>query len=128
MSHLGESVSTLTADPNDGVFGCSFEEVEQEFAKLPRMFLEPDGSFVWKAGEAEPFQLDGSLVDNGGRVLHVELKGNCDDLALDGLLTALDWPHQQVVFQLVRFGWLLDETEFRRIFCDRDYNEHVRGI
>ena len=79
------------------------------------MFLEPDGSFVWVVDDLDrQYQLDGSLYDDGERLLHVELKGTCDSTALDTFLSQLGWPTQTLIFQLVQQGIYLSEGEFRR--------------
>ena len=43
---------------------------------LPRMFFEPDGSFVWvAAADAEtPWQIDGLLSDRAGRLIAAEFE------------------------------------------------------
>ena len=37
----------------DSKFDCSFEQVTAALEELPRMFLEPDGSFVWVIEDGE---------------------------------------------------------------------------
>lgn len=98
-------------------FGTSFEEVDQRMQQLPRMFLEPDGAFVWviESGQNR-HQLDGLLVDDGECLLHVELKGSANDSIMNELLGTLGWPDQHVAFQLVAHGIQLPETEFRKRF------------
>ncbi len=47
--------------------------VQAQLADLPRMFIEPDGSFVWVGqDEAENWQLDGVIYDRHDRVIHVQ--------------------------------------------------------
>ena len=100
----------------DTRFQCSFDEVERRFAKLPRMCLEPDGSFVWVVETAgQRHQVDGNLLDDGERLLNVELKAECDTATLDRLLEAFGWPSQQLLFQLVQYGVYLDEADFRQL-------------
>ena len=110
-------VATLSIAPGQLTdrFELSFEEVAQRLTELPRMFLEPDGSFVWVIDDFDrQYQLDGSLYDDGVRMLHVELKGTFDSTALDTFLSRLGWPTQSVIFQLVQQGIYLSEGEFRR--------------
>ena len=110
-------VTTLSITPGQLTdrFALSFEEVAQRLTELPRMFLEPDGSFVWVVDDFDrQYQLDGSLYDDGVRLLHVELKGTCDSTALDTFLSRLGWPTQTLIFQLVQQGIYLSEGEFRR--------------
>ena len=101
----------------DSKFAISFEEATEAFEQLPRMFLEPDGSFVWVVEDAgAKYQLDGLLTDDGTNLLHCELKGTCNAAVLDQFLTALGWPDQSLVFQVVRQGSYLNEAEFRAKF------------
>jgi hypothetical protein len=96
-------------------FSCSFEEVASRLDALDRMHVEPDGSFVWVSGSDEPhWQIDGNLYDRAGKLQHVDLKGSCTLERFDELLRGLGWPQQQLVFQLVSSGLVVDEQEFRR--------------
>ncbi len=93
----------------------SFEEAGESLAALPRMFFEPDGSFVWVSAAGEDrWQIDGNLYDRNERLLYVDVKGNCPCEQFDQLLAAFGWPQVPLMFQLVREAVLLDETEFRR--------------
>lgn len=97
-----------------------FEEALERFAQVDRLFVEPDGSFVWSSPRpsggppAAPWQVDGNAFDREGRVLLVDLKGSCPGGDFDRLLTALGWPAQAVMMQLVRPAVFLDESTFRR--------------
>ncbi len=94
----------------------SFEQAEVALASLPRLFFEPDGSFVWVADSAESaWQVDGQLYDRDGRLVYVELKGHCPVAAFDRLLQTLGWPDAPLMFQLVREAVWLDEASFRRL-------------
>ncbi len=96
-------------------FALSFEEASQRLGGLERLFIEPDGSFVWVSPQsAAPWQLDGNLFDRAGRLLFVDLKGTCPPAVFDRLLAALGWPVTPLMFELVREAVLLDEAEFRR--------------
>lgn len=98
-----------------GGFRLSFEEVCQALGQLPRMFIEPDGSWVWVSASGEPaWQLDGMLFDRDERLLYVEVKGSCPTDAFDRLLAAIGWPQTRVMFQLLREAVFLSEAEFRR--------------
>jgi hypothetical protein len=93
----------------------SFEEVAADLARLERMYIEPDGSFVWVSSRPEaPWQVDGNLYDHQERVRLVDVKGSCPQQRFDQLLAALGWPRTQLIFQLVRAAVFLDEAEFRR--------------
>ena len=101
-------------------FSMTFEETVSALEKLERIFVEPDGSFVWVSANAatEPptprWQLDGNLLDRDGRLLFVDVKGSCTETDFDRLLTALGWPTTPLIFELAREAVFLDEAEFRR--------------
>ena len=86
----------------------------------PRLFIEPDGSFVWTGEEAgQSWQVDGNLIDRGDFLAYVELKGRCPEEQFDELLTASGWPQSPLEFQLPRRGVTLNEAEFRALAtCD----------
>ncbi|HEX5103479.1 MAG TPA: hypothetical protein VFV87_06690 [Pirellulaceae bacterium] len=94
----------------------SFEAAYSHLAQLPRLFIEPDGSFVWRGSDSngDPWQVDGNLIDRGDALAFAEIKGCCPSERLDELLTALGWPEQRLVFQLPQRGVVLDEADFRR--------------
>jgi hypothetical protein len=101
----------------DAPLSVSFDDAFAALAALPRLFIEPDGSFVWTShtsGDAD-WQVDGNLIDRGDVLACVELKGRCPESRLTELLTALGWPDQPVRFQLVHSGATLDEPAFRRL-------------
>jgi hypothetical protein len=92
-----------------------FDQALDQLAALPRMFVEPDGAFVWVAGGGNrPWQVDGNLFERDGRVLLVEAKGACPPAEFDRILAACGWPTEPLVFQLLRAGTFLGEAVFRR--------------
>lgn len=105
--HGGETATPLAV---------TFDDATAKLGALSRMFIEPDGSFVWRgttdAGQA--WQIDGNLIDRGEVLDHVELKGTCPAERLDDILRALGWPATRVAFQLPRQGRFLTEEAFRR--------------
>lgn len=114
----GYEVAALAIRPEScgAPFGVSFEEAAEALATLPRMFVEPDGSFVWVGGSADSrWQIDGSLYDRDGRLLYVELKGCCPLAELELLWRAFGWPEQPLVVQLVQQAVFVEEPEFRRL-------------
>jgi hypothetical protein len=113
----GKSLRTLKIEqPIDTTFACSFEEVATALELLPRMFLEPDGSFVWVIVQNDSrYQLDGNLVDDGTKLLSVEFKGTCSEETLNELLSKLGWPQQELIFQLVQQGIYMAEVDFREL-------------
>lgn len=105
----------VAADEVHQSFPVLGEAAAAELAALPRMFLEPDGSFVWvsPANEA-PWQVDGQLYEARDRLLYVDLKGSCPAEALEAILHACGWPAAAVVVQDMRAGVFLEEADFRR--------------
>jgi hypothetical protein len=104
---------------NRGAAGLSvtFDEALAALARLERLFIEPDGSFVWTGAtaEGEAWQVDGNLIDRGECLAYVELKGVCPEAQIDLLLSALGWPTAGLAFQLQKRGVILEEAEFRRL-------------
>jgi len=101
-------------------FAVSFEQAAAALARLPRMFIEPDGSFVWTSAAADaPWQVDGVLYDRDGHLLFVDLKGNCPPAEFDRLLAAVEWPACPVLFQLTREAVFVDEATFREMAATR---------
>jgi hypothetical protein len=124
----GEPTQTLVVPPAAiaHAFATSFERAAAALEELERMFVEPDGSFVWvssndSAVTDEPrWQIDGSLFDRNGRLLLVDVKGTCTEAQFDRLLAALGWPDTPVMFELTREAVFLDEAEFRRYAARND--------
>ncbi len=88
----GQSFVTLSlhADQLSAPFDVTFEQAEAVLAELPRMFCEPDGSFVWRSSDARrPWQVDGQLTDRAERLLSIELKGTCPRAEFDRLLSTI---------------------------------------
>src|SRR5262245_38010588 len=94
----------------------TFDQALAALARLPRLFIEPDGSFVWAGETADgaKWQVDGNLIDRGDVLAYVELKGMCPPDQFDVLLTCFGWPTATLAFQLPQRGVFLDEAEFRR--------------
>ena len=94
----------------------TFDGALGELSLLPRLFIEPDGSFVWRGRDTAEgeWQVDGNLIDRGDVLAYVELNGCCPRERFDELLRAVGWPQQPVAYQLPRRGVVLEESEFRR--------------
>jgi hypothetical protein len=94
----------------------TFEQALAALERLDRLFIEPDGSFVWRGRltDGGAWQVDGNLLDRGDCLAYAELKGGCPTEQLDMLLAALGWPGATLIFQLPLRGEYLDEVEFRR--------------
>ena len=93
----------------------SFDAALAGLGAIERLYVEPDGSFVWTSPRVGSWwQVDGNASERDGRLLLVDLKGSCPGPAFDRLLTACGWPGQPVMMQLVRPAVFLDEPTFRR--------------
>jgi hypothetical protein len=109
----------LHAAPQGATFDVDFETVAERLVALPRMFFEPDGSFVWVSDQgAAGWQVDGVLYDRAGRVQYAELKGSCPAERFDQLLAAFGWPATAVLMQWTRQALVVEEAEFRRVARD----------
>ncbi len=106
---------------------ATFEHAMDCLARLPRMFVEPDGAFVWvsgQGGQAESsWQVDGYLYDLDERLFRIDLAGKCPADQFERLLTCFGWRRDdpatggeetRFVFQLKQQALFLDEQEFRR--------------
>ena len=114
----GVAASTLEIPPSALCHPLprSFEEAFVSLERLPRFFIEPDGSFVW-VGDREDqstWQLDGMLYDRHGRLLYLELKGDCPFGAFGDFLTSCGGEPSLFVVQLVRHAVVMEATEFAR--------------
>jgi len=108
----------VLALPRDVVaepMALGFDAALARLDALPRMFVEPDGAFVWTSPrEGRRWQVDGNAFERAGRVLLVDLKGSCPASAFDSLLACFGWPEQPLAVQLVRAGVFLDLDTLRR--------------
>src|SRR5262245_5374620 len=95
----------------------TFDQALSALDQFDRLFIEPDGSFVWTGHteDGESWQVDGNLIDRGDFLAFVELNGRCPKEPFDRLLAALGWPSTKLSFQLPRRGIFLDEAEFRAL-------------
>lgn len=113
----GREYATLPVSPQtlNAPLPVTFEQAMAALETLPRMFCEPDGSWVW-VGESggERWQVDGCLYDRGSSLQYVELRGACPAAQFDQLLTAFGWPTAELALLLTQHGALLAELEFRR--------------
>jgi hypothetical protein len=122
----GFELATVELSPQQQTepFSISFETAEQRSCRLPRMFFEPDGSFVWvSANGTEPaWQLDGVVNDRVGRVVSVEIRGTCLRAAFEQMLGIFDWPETPLLIQLVQTAVFLEVGDFFRL-VDRPRSE-----
>lgn len=96
----------------------SFEAVAVALEGLPRMFFEPDGSFVWVSDDSQmTWQLDGQLQDQGASLDHVEIKGTCSHDSFRAFLRTLRLGDERLVFQLVAERRFVDEATAQRLIA-----------
>ncbi len=95
----------------------TFDQALTAMERLDRLFIEPDGSFVWTGSlpNGTGWQVDGNLIDQGERLAYVELKGRCPEPQLNQILGTLGWPDASLAFELTRRGIVVAEDEFRRL-------------
>lgn len=90
----------------------SFEAAAAALEALPRLYFEPDGSFVWVAASERAWQLEGQLQDRGPQLDHVEIKGTCTPDGFAQFLAAFGWPGVALELHLVSEGRTLSAAEF----------------
>jgi hypothetical protein len=111
------SVLELPSHWLTSVLPVSFEHVVQRLEQLPRLFIEPDGSFIWIGPRGpEQWTIDGQLHDSAQGLMTVELKIRGTQPAIDDVLRCLDWPATRIVWQLVREGIYVDHDSLCRLF------------
>jgi hypothetical protein len=106
----------IFADPKEASFAVTWEEAAAALEELPRMIVEPDGSFVVSGNDerGSRWQVDGHLFDFAGRLQRCEVHGHCPAQAFDDLLRCVGWPDQRLMFETVMEGLRLDEQAFRQ--------------
>lgn len=98
-------------------FGATYEDFAEQLSKVPRLYIEPDGSYVWVSSEDPTRRVWGQITDDGQQVLYLELRGRCqwDDLA--AIVGMIGWPETQLIFQLMPDAVLVEESQFRAVVC-----------
>ena len=106
----------VVMDGGDDALPVEFETAEQQLGQLPRMFCEPDGSFVW-TGEQGPaaWQVDGQFYDRYDQVQYVELKGNCPRPQFQQLLACFATTPEQSMYRLIHGGIFVDWENFLKV-------------
>lgn len=74
--------------PSKGPIENSFEEAQSRLSLLPRLYFEPDGSFVW-ALDGGRQQVFGMIYDAAGKIQYAELQGRCDLQVWQQLIEAI---------------------------------------
>jgi hypothetical protein len=107
----------------------TFDEALELLGQLPRMFVEPDGSFVWTSppGSEPHWQVDGNLLDRGDTLFYAEIKGSCPRGAFDQFLACLSRGDTAFAFEWVERGLLMNEETFRRSAENPAFNDIPEG-
>ncbi len=124
----GESIRTLNSLRSLEPLDVSFEDLVAKLAGFPRMFVEMDGSFVWR-GEFDNhvWQIDGLIHDQSGNVQYVEVKGTATWDAWVEFSNLLVEQRDRLVVNLVDRGVVTWVSEIERILWGRDLqNESTR--
>lgn len=74
--------------PLKGPIATSFEQAQQRLSELPRLYCEPDGSFVWTSPGGRE-QVFGMLYDAMGQIQYCELRGACSRASWRALVAAV---------------------------------------
>jgi hypothetical protein len=89
-------------------FAITFEQALDQLQPLDRMFIELDGSFVWRDQWPDAskvlkanWQLDGMIYDQAGRIQRLEVKGDAPLAVWEELFAVFGWPQQPLLAQLV---------------------------
>ena len=91
-----------------------FDDVLNQLNTLPRLYAEPDGSFVWTSPQENiRWQVNGNLYERNDRVLFVELKGSCPASEFDQLLACFLQGEKACVVQLTRPAVFVTPEIFR---------------
>lgn len=94
-------------------FDCSFEEALEQLDRLPRLLIEPDGSFVWTGEQAsQRWQIDGMVYDRQliqegsavNRVAWCDIKGSCPYSEWQQLLRCFGTAEELLVAYLQHAG------------------------
>lgn len=87
----GEAFAIYLYGPERGPLPISFEVAAGRLERLPRLFFEWDGSWVWSGHDdrQQRWQLDGMVYDAAGQVQYVDVKGCCPKSVWRELLGAL---------------------------------------
>lgn len=107
----------------------TFDHAVVELGRLPQMFIEPDGAFLWRPlPEIAPrWQVEGNLFDRGESLFYVEMKGSCPAKEFNEMLACLSSDDTRFAFEWVERGLLMNEATFRRSAENPDFVASPRG-
>ena len=112
----GADLNTLRVKPAERMLPLpvTFDSAVEQLARLPRMFVEQDGAFVWRpeSNEETSWQVDGVLFDHPNQLQYAELKGRCPAARFQELLIVFGLPRQPLILQMVREGVFVESECF----------------
>ncbi len=101
----------------------SWEDAFEQLSRLPRMYIEPDGSFLWTGETAmqphsspHAWQLEGTIYDDGRAIQYVDILARCPLSTWEIFLDAIGETFDSVTLQLldqpqvVRGSWLRQQA------------------
>ncbi len=104
----------IAQDQLNSPLPIGFDDVLNQLGSLPRLYAEPDGSFVWTSSQENMrWQVNGNLYERNDRVLFVELKGSCPASEFDQLLACFLPDEKACVVQLTRPAVFVTAEVFR---------------
>lgn len=84
-----------------GPFESNFESMLARIELLPRMFIEMDGSFVWRPEGDRNWQIDGMVYDANQHVQYIDLKGEAPTAMWESLFEKIAGDDSLVNWQVV---------------------------
>ena len=100
----------------DAVFEASFDQLFQKLESFERLFIELDGSFVWRGEhENKNWQVDGIVYEKDDFVWNIELKGYCDERAFIELIHSVTDQPEETVVQSISDAVVVPMSEFIRM-------------
>lgn len=110
-----------------GPLAVTFDALVERLSATEGVFVEPDGSFVWRTREG---QVDGQIQDGRTGIDHIQLRVRCSHKMWDRLLRIIGPPAQPLLVQLTEEGILLTAEQFRQRLVDSQMggkSTHSRG-
>ncbi len=98
--------------------GVTFETAAERLTKIPQLYFEPDGSFLWVSRNSDRrWEMTGMLYDQGASLAYAEMRGCCPRAEMERVLACLSHAEQTNIIQFVRQGVFVEMEEFLR-FCE----------
>ena len=107
--------ASISDDSNASMkgFGVSYEQIEAELTKIPRLHIELDGSFVWVSAADVSHKVNGQITDDGKQVMYIEFRGVATAEEIEPILAPLKSDRHELKFQMLPSGEVLNEPQFK---------------